>query len=102
MTDVKGANPKKSPGDAVRWLISAAAVFGTLAGWALLALETRHLAAAAPGPTAKAETPFDPFPPLPTLEGPERPSAAVPDARRLRSVDRPPAPPPMAVTRSSR
>lgn len=98
MTD---ARKPPAPAGAARLLISAAAVFATVAGWALLALETRHLAAPAPAPAAAA-VPDDPFPPLPRLVDTAGSSARpAPGPFGLRTVSRPP-PTPVAVTRSSR
>ena len=95
-----GRKAAPAPAGAARLLLTAAAVLATLAGWALLALETRHLAAA---PTSRgpqpATSPFAPLPRLWTAEG-ARPAAGE-GRPTLRAVDRP-APTPVALTRSSR
>lgn len=99
MTERK--KPPPAPAGAARLLVTAGATAATLIGWALLALETRHLTQAPPPHQAAAPGPVDPFPPLPLLVDPRAPAVVAQPTAQLRKVARPP-PVPVATTRSSR
>jgi hypothetical protein len=99
------SSPSRKPTSAapgVKLLMTAAALAGTLAGWAALAVNERVTAAASSGPVIQAEA-------LPTLVAPPKSSGvavlAVPTPA-LRRVNAPPASAglgsPVTVTRSSR
>jgi hypothetical protein len=90
---------QKSSNSGVKFLLSAAALAGTVGGWALI---THSAAATQPQPAAAAvvAAPVD-LPPLPTLVAPPAagsvPAAAQPGAQTSAQVTAPSAPPPLRV-----